>query len=77
MPRISVTHAELRDPMESGQLLVALEEALFCDGSECGCTVYSEDGELELLPPHWHSIFRGKSPDAGPRRDAIWGDRHP
>ena len=42
------------------------ETTLCCDGSECGKTVVSEDGELELLPPHWHITERGKPPEFRP-----------
>lgn len=72
MPRISFSAASLRDPMESANPLVALEEAVYCDGSECGFTEFSEDGELELLRPHWHVVLTGTMPEAGPRRYPIW-----
>ncbi len=72
--RISIPAASLRDPAESAEVVVGFEEALFCDGSECGSAVFSKDGELELLPPHWHMIELGKSPEAGPRRYPIWGE---
>ncbi len=73
--RISFPLAALRDPAESEEVLVSSEEAVFCDGSECAWADYSEDGELELLPPHWHFIERGRLPDAGPRCYAVWGER--
>lgn len=73
MRRISVPAAALRDPAESEEVLVGFEDALFSDGSECRCTPFSEDGELELLPPHWHIIERGRQPDAGPLIHPIWG----
>jgi hypothetical protein len=72
--RISFSAAELRDPFESAQTVIGHEEALFCDGSECGFTVFSEDGELKLLQPHWHMIVKGKSPEAGPRLYPIRGE---
>jgi len=65
--RISIPAAALRDPAESEEVVVGSEEALFCDGSECGASIFSEDGELELLQAHWHMIVKGKSPEAGPR----------
>jgi hypothetical protein len=70
--RISFSAASLRDPAESADVVIDSEEALFCDGSECGSAMLSEDGELELLQPHWHMIVKGKSPEAGPRRYPIW-----
>jgi len=71
--KITFPASALRDPGESQELIVGYEEALFCDGSECGSALPSEDGELELLPPHWHIVEQGKSPDAGPRIYPIWG----
>ncbi len=65
--RTSIPAAALRDPAESEEVVVGSEEALFCDGSECGVAIFSEDGELELLQPHWHMIVKGKAPEAGPR----------
>jgi len=74
MLRFSCAAASLRDPYESVNTLVGSEEAVFCDGSECGFTVFSEDGELELLRPHWHMAVKGTVPDAGPRLYPIWAD---
>jgi hypothetical protein len=71
--RISFPAASLRDPAVSADKVIALEDALFCDGSGCGAAVFSDDGELELLRPHWHMIVTGRSPEAGPRRYPIWG----
>jgi len=72
MPRIGFSAASLRDPIDSENTLVGSEEAVSCDGSECGFTVFSEDEELELLRPHWHVILKGTMPEAGPRRYPIW-----
>jgi hypothetical protein len=74
MPRIACTAASLRDPMESATTLFSSEEAVFCDGSDCGFTVFSEDGDLELLHPHWHLVVRGTVPEAGPRSFPIWAN---
>ena len=65
--------SSLRDPGESEWPAAAIEEALFCDGSKCGAVVFTEDGKLQLLHPHWHLIETGKLPDAGPRIYPIWG----
>ena len=70
--KISVPASALRDPADSREVIISYEEALFCDGSECGSAVPLEDGSLELLPPHWHIIERGKIPDAGPRVHSVW-----
>ncbi len=72
--KIKIPAATMRDPAESADMVIALEDALFCDGSECGAAVFSEDGELELLAPHWHMVVKGKSPEAGPRRYGIRGE---
>lgn len=77
MPRIGCTAASLRDPIQSLNTLIGLEEAVFCDGSECGFTVFSEDGELELLRLHWHMVVSGTEPESGPRRFPIWGRMNP
>lgn len=71
--RISIPAAALRPPADSEEVFIGSEQAVYCDGSECGAAVFSHDGELELLPPHWHMIVRGKSPEAGPRHYPIWG----
>jgi hypothetical protein len=65
--KLTVPAASLRDPGDSAEITIATEEATHCDGSECGAVMPSENGELELLAPHWHVIVRGKSPEAGPR----------
>jgi len=70
--RISVPVATLRSPEDSAETTVGFEDAVLCEGSNCGATHVSEDGELELLPPHSHLIVRGRSPEAGPRRYPIW-----
>ncbi len=71
--RISVPAATLRDPFHSAEVIIDSEDAVSCDGSECRAAVFSDDGELELLRPHWHMIVKGRSPEAGPRRYPIWG----
>jgi hypothetical protein len=73
--KIGFSASALRDPGDSKEVTIGSEEALFCDGSECRSAVFSEDGELELLPPHWHVIEKGKSPDAGPRVHSVWVGR--
>ena len=70
--KLTASAASLRDPRESAEFIVATEGAQYCDGSDCGATSFSEDGELELLPPHWHLIEKCRSPEAGPRCYPIW-----
>jgi hypothetical protein len=73
--RIGCSAASLRDPADSAEVVIDFEEALYCDGSECcPLVVFPEDGELELLNPHWHMIVKGKSPEAGPRCYPIWAN---
>ena len=65
--------ASQRDPADSAEITIAIEEAGLCDGSVCGTTgVPGHDGELDLLAPHWHMIEKGRSPEAGPRCYPIW-----
>jgi hypothetical protein len=70
--RLGCSAASLRDPRESAEITIVTEEAPYCDGSECGAAVQGEDGELELLAPHWHVIEKGRLPEAGPRCYPIW-----
>jgi hypothetical protein len=70
--KLTASAASLRDPGDSEEFIVATEEAPYCDGSDCGAACFSEDGELELLAPHWHVIEKGWSPEAGPRCYLIW-----
>lgn len=65
--RLKISAAWMRDPFESTNTVIGYEEALFCDGSECRPRVFTDDGDLELLDPHWHMIVRGTEPEAGPR----------
>jgi len=65
--KIRIPAAALRDPSGSAEVAIHCEDAGFCDGSECGLTVFSEDVELELAQPHWHLIEQGRTPEAGPR----------
>ncbi len=71
--RISIPAVALRDPADSSEVTIQSEDAAFCDGAECAAAVLSNNGELELLRPHWHMIVRGRSPEAGPRCYPIWG----
>jgi hypothetical protein len=75
MIRIYFSAASLLDPGDSANTFVGEEVAVSCDGSECGATVFSEDGELEILPPHWHIVERGTVPEAGPRRYPVWANK--
>lgn len=38
------------------EITIVTEEVAYCDGSECGSAMPNENGELELLSPHWHMI---------------------
>jgi len=69
--RLGASAASQRDPAESAEVTIAIEEAGLCDGSECGIAVPGQEGELELLAPHWHMVEKGKI--AG-RRTALLPD---
>jgi len=64
MMQLDASAASQRDPSNSAEITIAIEEAIFCDGSECGTTVTRPDGELDLLARHWHMIEKGRSPEA-------------
>ena len=49
--RLGASAASQRDPAESAEITVAIEEARLCDGSVFGTAVQGQDGELELLSP--------------------------
>jgi hypothetical protein len=70
--RLGASAASQRDPAESAEITIAIEEAGLCDGSECGIAVPGPEGELELLARHSHLIEKGRSPEAGPRCYPIW-----
>lgn len=70
--RLGFSAASQRDPAESAEIAIAIEEAGLCDGSVCGTAGAGQDDELELLAPHWHMIEKGRSPEAGPRCYPIW-----
>jgi hypothetical protein len=70
--KLTASAASFRDPAESAEIVVATEEAAYCDGSECGAAAPGENGELELLAPHWHVLEKGRSPEAGPRCYPTW-----
>jgi hypothetical protein len=70
--RLGFSAASQRDPAESAEITIAIEEAGLCDGSVCGTAVPGQDGESELLAAHWHMIEKGRSPEAGPRCYPIW-----
>jgi hypothetical protein len=64
----------LRDPMDSEEVRVRLEEAYVCYGEECGRTVSDGEGNLELLRPHCHLMVTGINPRACERAYAIGGE---
>jgi hypothetical protein len=47
--RLGFSAASQRDPAESAEITIAIEEAVFCDGSVCGAAVPGPDGELGSL----------------------------
>lgn len=70
--KLTLSLASLRDPGKSSITTLSYSDLVFdCDGSECGCTVFDENGEPELLSPHVHMYVRGRQPEAGPRCRAI------
>jgi hypothetical protein len=72
--KLSFPKSGLRNPRNSRELYLRMEEAVDCDGSECRRAVHDSEGELEPLPPHYHLIAFGRFPDAGPRCYAIGGE---
>ena len=72
--RLSLPKSGLRNPRNSRELYLRMEEAAGCDGSECRRAVHDSEGEPGPLPPHYHLIAVGRFPDAGPRCYAIGGD---
>jgi hypothetical protein len=61
----------LRDPQHSAVQTVSYESVEGCDGSDCLRSFLNEQGEMEVLPPHYHMFERGHEPEAGPRCYAI------
>ena|SRR5215470_12572347 len=43
-------------PLTSDPLSIQIESAYECDGSLCHQPIFTEDGELNLVPPHCHVI---------------------
>ena len=72
--KLSFPRSALRNPRDSKEVYLRMEEAVDCDGSMCSRTVHDADGELDPLPPHYHLIAFGRIPDAGPRCYAIGGE---
>ena len=72
--KLNFPKSGLRNPRNSTELYVRTEEAVDCDGAECGRAIHDAEGELEPLSPHYHLIVFGRSPDAGPRCYAIGGE---
>jgi hypothetical protein len=51
--RLGASAASQRDPAESAEVTIAIEEAGLCDGSVVwGCRAGARR-ELDLLAPHW------------------------
>lgn len=47
-----------------------IEDAIGCDGTECGLPVLNGDGSLDDVQPHWHLIE--SQPGAWKRRYPIF-----
>jgi len=65
MIKLSFTKSDFISPSDP---ILRIEPAINCDGSECGCPVYDEKGELEDLPPHFHLVES---------EDGAWTRRYP
>jgi hypothetical protein len=72
--KLSFPKSGLRNPRNSRELYLRVEEAVDCDGSESRRAVHDSEGELEPLPPHYHLTALGRFPDAGPHCYAIGGE---
>jgi hypothetical protein len=70
---ITITAADLRDPMDSEQVYVAIEGPIEReDGGFCYCYPALDETELaagpgEPFPLHFHLRVSGKLPEASPR----------
>ena len=67
MAKMVIPAATLRDPKDSQELLIKLEDAGDCDGSVCGQLYVDRNGEESYPDPHHHLIESGREPEAGPR----------
>ena len=52
--------------------VLRIEPEIDCDGSECGCALTDEHGNLIDLPPHFHLVE--SEPGAWTRRYPVGGD---
>jgi hypothetical protein len=53
MFRISIPKSQFISPSDPA---LRIEQAIDCDGSECGCALFEEDGYPIDLPPHYHLV---------------------
>ena len=58
MLKIGFSKSELTRPTNPDTFRI--EEAIDCDGSECGSAVRDEDENLLDLPPHYHLVMSQK-----------------
>ena len=70
---ITFTAADLRDPMDSDEVFVAIEGPIEReDGGYCYCHPANVDEtttaeRLESFPLHFHLVLSGQRPEASPR----------
>ena len=70
MAIIHFTIEEIRDPYDSGRILIRNEDAADCCGEVCG--QYHEEDGVALKPrPHGHLVITGLEPATTPRRFPI------
>ena len=72
--KINIPAALLRRISDSDFVEVRIEEAIDCEGGICNRAYFEHDGTPAELPPHYHMVVIGRSPDAGPRYYAIGGE---
>lgn len=68
MPIVTIKAEDLRNPFDSNETNVSIEDAPDCDGSVCGNVCADTDGHKVSPGPHFHIVLIGKKPQTSPRR---------
>ncbi len=65
--RIAIKLEDIRNPMNSCDTVLWIEQAFDCDGSVCGNLFGDLNGNKICPPPHQHIVVAGRRPEASAR----------
>ncbi len=69
---VTIRREDMRDPFNSDDTLIGIEDAAGCDGALCGISLFDYEGAALTVQRHDHLRVAGYNPLSSPRYYAVF-----